>query len=111
LRLSGYQVVITSTLADGLSLAKGVSFDLYLLDNWLPDGSGIELCRRIRVFDGSTPIVFYSGAAFQSDYNQAMDAGAQEYLVKPSGFEEIVGTISLLLDRTKCNQPEPIINF
>ena len=54
------------TLADSddkaLLLARANQFDLYLIDNWLPGGSGIELCKKLREFDPITPVLFYSGA-------------------------------------------------
>ena len=46
--------------AAGLTFVKRGFFDLYLLDNWLPDGSGLELCREIRKIDSNTPVVFLS---------------------------------------------------
>jgi len=68
---------------EGLRLARRRYFDLYILDNWLPDGSGIGLCRAIREFDPNTPILFYSGAGYARDVEEALRSGAQAYLVKP----------------------------
>lgn len=73
-------------------------FDLYLLDNWLPGGSGVELCRKIREFDHETPIIFYSGAAYETDRQEALSAGAQVYLVKPSDIDKLVETVKRFLD-------------
>ena len=53
-----YEVVTGSTIKSGIALAAAEKFDLYLLDSWLADGSGLELCRRIREFDKATPILF-----------------------------------------------------
>ena len=69
--------------AEALELIARGRFDLYLLDNWLPGGSGVELCREIRRSDPSTPIVFYSGAGLDFEREEALAAGAQAYLVKP----------------------------
>lgn len=60
LQNEGYEVICTDTAEQAISLAKAQSFDLYLLDNWLPDSSGIELCRELREIDSKTPILFYS---------------------------------------------------
>ena len=60
LQLPGYKVVSARDFTEGLRLAKQGYFDFYILDNWLPDGTGVELCRRIREFDPHTPIVFFS---------------------------------------------------
>ena len=59
-----YEVISGSTIETGIALAGAGNFDLFLLDSWLPDGSGLELCRRIRQFDKTTPILFYSAAAY-----------------------------------------------
>jgi len=56
-----YEVATAESMADGLRLAKINAFDLYILDTRFPDGRGTELCTKIREFDRSTPIIFYSG--------------------------------------------------
>ena len=97
LLLPGYEVVTAANFDEGLCLALSQSFDLYLLDSWLPGGSGQELCRQIRGFDPHTPIVFYSSVPFDENRREAMVAGAQAYLPKPCDFEELAATISLLI--------------
>jgi DNA-binding response OmpR family regulator len=87
--LGEYRLVCAQDFDEGLRLARRGYFDLYILDNWLPDGSGVELCRLIRKFDPHTPILFYSAVAYARDIQDAMRAGAQAYLVKPVGFDEI----------------------
>jgi len=89
LTLTGYQLVIARDFTNGLRLAKQGYFDLYILDNWLPGGSGIELCRHIREFDPHTPILFYSAAAYEWDVREALVAGAQIYITKPSDPDEL----------------------
>src|ERR687898_2936622 len=83
LNLAGYDVVCTEDAEHAFDLIKKQQFDLYLLDNWMPTFSGMDLCDKIREFDTTTPILFYSGAAFQTDKERALEAGAQGYLVKP----------------------------
>jgi CheY-like chemotaxis protein len=79
----GYTVETVRTAAEALPLAQAGLFSLFILDNWLPDGDGIELCKQIRAFDGDTSIIFVSGVAYPADIGQAMSAGAQAYLTKP----------------------------
>ena len=67
-----YKVITGSTIESGVALAGAEKFDLYLLDSWLPDGSGLDLCRRIRQFDQTTPILFYSAAAYANDHDMAL---------------------------------------
>lgn len=92
------EVTTAGTAAEALELiARRGRFDLYLLDNWLPGGSGVELCREIRLTDPSTPIVFYSGAGLDAEREEALAAGAQAYLVKPGDVALLVETVRRLL--------------
>ena len=81
--LTEYTLTCARNFNEGLRLARQGGFDLYLLDNWLPDKSGVELCRAIREFDPHTPILFWSAAAYERDIQEGLRAGAQEYIVKP----------------------------
>jgi DNA-binding response OmpR family regulator len=83
LMLDNHEVVATYNSFQGLRLALDQYFDLYILDNRLPDWSGIGLCRAIREFDPHTPILFYSAAAYKRDIDEALRSGAQAYLIKP----------------------------
>ena len=67
-------------------------FDLYVLDSRLPDVDGFDLCRRIRDFDRETPILFFSGAAYEADKKRGFDVGANAYVIKPD-FDRLLGTI------------------
>ena len=87
-----------ATTAEALEKIEGGGFDLYLLDNWLPGGSGVDLCAKIRETDPSTPIVFYSGASLASEREEALAAGAQAYLVKPLDLSVLVETVKRLLN-------------
>lgn len=93
------EVVTGSTIESGVALAGSQHFDLYLLDSWLADGSGLDLCRQIREFDKATPIVFYSAAAYEIDREEAIKSGAQAYLVKPSHPSELCSVVTSLIER------------
>ena len=92
-----YEVVTGSTIETGVALAGSQEFDLYLLDSWLPDGSCLDLCRKIREFDEATPILFYSAAAYEIDKLQAIKCGAQAYLIKPSHPSELCKLVDSLI--------------
>ena len=92
------EVVTGATIKSGVDLAGAEQFDLYLLDSWLPDGSGLELCRKIREFDKATPILFYSAAAYEIDRDQAINSGAQAYLIKPSHPSELCSMVTSLIE-------------
>jgi DNA-binding response OmpR family regulator len=100
LRQRDFDVTTGSTIEIGVRLASENAFDLYLLDSWLPDGSGLDLCRQIRQFDGLTPILFYSAAAYEGDKELALRCGAQGYLTKPSQNSELCDLVSMLIDES-----------
>ena len=81
--LSGIKVVTTKTVAEAWQSAQSEQFDLYLLDSRFSDGDGLELCRRLRTFAPLTPILFYSGNAYEADKKNGLAAGANDYLTKP----------------------------
>jgi len=89
------------TFAHGNDLIRQGLFDLYLLDNWLPDGSGLELCREIRRIDANTPVLFLSAAAYASDHESAIEAGASAYLDKPLGMLQLESTIVRLINEAE----------
>lgn len=96
--LSDYQLVFADSIEKSLELFKTQDFDLCLLDNWLIDGFGTDLCRRIRAFSPSIPIVFVSGVAQKHEIQKALDAGAQAYLVKPYSLEELQEIVKELIE-------------
>jgi DNA-binding response OmpR family regulator len=99
LQQKDFEVITGSTVADGVKFAESGRFSLYLLDSWLPDGSGLDLCRMIRIFDKTTPILFYSAAAYEADRELALESGAQGYLVKPTQTTELCSLVSSLIEK------------
>jgi Response regulator containing CheY-like receiver, AAA-type ATPase, and DNA-binding domains len=64
--------------------------------------SGVDLLTKwIREFDQTTPILFYSGAAYDSDLRQALNAGASGYLVKPADNDKLLSEIDRLIENSK----------
>jgi len=99
--MNNYKVIAAANGDDALRLARTNHFDLYLIDNWMSGGSGIELCKKLREFDASTPILFYCGAALERDKQEAFAAGAQGYLVKPAGPDELMIEVSRIISGAK----------
>ena len=93
-----YRVTTGATIVDALKLSREHHFDLYMLDSWLPDGSGIDLCKRLREFDPGIPIMFFSGAAYEADKESAINSGAQGYMIKPANLDELCSEVSKLID-------------
>jgi len=83
LELVNIEVVAAGTVAEAWRLSQTEHFDLYLLDVRFPDGDGLELCRRLHEDAPRTPIIFYSGDAYETDRQKGLAAGAVGYLTKP----------------------------
>ena len=105
LEAQDYDVTVTADPADALCFAQRRQFDLILVDNWMPGLSGQELTTEIRKFNQSTPILFYSGAAYDADKQAARDAGAQGYLTKPLGIADLVDEVAKLIAEAKIAFP------
>ena|SRR3989442_7060680 len=97
LEQSNYEVVTSASMAGALTLAETGTFDLFVLDSLLADGTGLELCKRIRLTDQLTPILFYSALAYEKDMNEAFRSGAQRYLVKPVDIPLLCNTVTEML--------------
>ena len=103
LRGEGFEVVCSESSQKSLELARTQPFDLFLMDNWTPGLSGNQLCRAIREFDAKTPILFYSGAAYENDKEAARASGAQGYLVKPVSCDDLVAEVVRLIAESKSH--------
>ena len=92
------------TAAQALSLIQAEHFDLYTLDGRLPEIDGFELCRRMRAFDPHIPILFFSGAAYEADKRKGIEAGADDYVVKPN-ISGLVRSVRQFMARV----PQPVL--
>ena len=101
LGFSDIKIQPAHTLTEALRLAQTEEFDLYLLDTRFPEGSGFDLCRQLRQSNPQTPIIFYSGDAYEADKAKGLAAGAIAYFTKPN-FADLAATI---LQNTKCINP------
>jgi DNA-binding response OmpR family regulator len=109
LKLALIEAKAVGTAAQALLSIQTERFDLYLLDASLPDHDGFELCRRMRDFDPDTPILFFSGAAHESDKKRGIEAGADDYVIKPD-VDGLVGSITQLVSHAE-NATAKIIPF
>lgn len=98
LNAAGYRVSTADNGADVLRLVTTERFDVLLLDYWMADVTGIELCRQIRTFDQSTPILICSGASTEADKEAAALAGAQGYVQKPFNFKDLLRVLRSSLE-------------
>lgn len=98
---TGYEVETAAGVNEALERARSEGFDLFVIDNRYPDGTGAELCRGLRAASPATGIIFYTGAAYASDRQEGLAAGADAYVVKPS-IDELLHAIENVLAPEPC---------
>ena len=98
LRSRGYDVEIAGTGADALQIVAEQPPDLIVLDLGLPDLEGTEVCRRVRA-TSAMPIIVLSARGAEADKVNALDLGADDYVTKPFGPEELLARIRVALRR------------
>ena len=102
----GYSVLEARTGDEALELIRTEQVDLILLDLNMPGRSGVETCREIRA-TGDVPIIMLTVRNTERDKVQALDAGADDYVVKPFGSEELMARIRAALRRTVPTEALP----
>ncbi|MDJ0589297.1 MAG: response regulator transcription factor [Pleurocapsa sp. MO_226.B13] len=100
LRQEGYQVDIADNGAVGRDLALKNQYDLLILDWMLPHRSGLEICREVRSHSLTTPVLFLTAKDTVDDRVDGLDAGADDYLVKPFELRELLARVRALLRRS-----------
>jgi two-component system, OmpR family, KDP operon response regulator KdpE len=98
LRSAGFEPVATSTMHEALDQAALHPPAAAILDLLLPDGDGIELCRRLRAWT-SAPIILLSAVGDEDEKVRALEAGADDYVVKPFAPRELVARLQAALRR------------
>jgi DNA-binding response OmpR family regulator len=106
----GYQVSVAHDGMSGLSIAREAAPDLAILDWMLPGLTGVELCRRLRATGNKLPIILLTARDEVSDRVLGLDAGADDYMVKPFSIEELLARIRAHLRRTEDSE-EDILRF
>jgi DNA-binding response OmpR family regulator len=102
LRSLRIEVEAVSTAAQAWSSIQTEPFDLYLLDSWLPDFDGFELCSRIRRLLPHASILFFSGAGYETDKQRAIEVGANAYVIKPD-LSGLLESITQFIPRSKSS--------
>lgn len=109
---NGYKVKIARNGEEAKSIIASTDFDLLILDIMLPDINGIELCRQVRLFNTTTPILMLSALDQVQNKVEGLKAGADDYLVKPFHFSELLARMEALLRRKNISPKEDhIIEF
>jgi DNA-binding response OmpR family regulator len=97
----GYTVSVAHDGMTGLTIARESSLDLAILDWMLPGLTGLELCRRLRATGNKVPVILLTAKDEVSDRVAGLDAGADDYVVKPFSIEELLARIRAHLRRTQ----------
>jgi len=108
LRLDGYAVELASDGADGLERLADRPADAIVLDLLMPEMDGLELCRRVRGAGDQTPILVLTARDQVADRVAGLDAGADDYLVKPFALEELRARLRALLRRSHQPAESPL---
>jgi two-component system, OmpR family, manganese sensing response regulator len=99
LKREGYQVDIAHDGAAGSLLASQNSYDLLILDWMLPHKTGLEICEELRAQGNTTPVLFLTAKDTLDDRVEGLDAGADDYLIKPFELRELLARVRALLRR------------
>lgn len=102
----GYQVTVANDGIGGLTAARESQPDLILLDWMLPGFSGVEVCRRLRATGDKVPVILLTAKDEISDRVEGLDAGADDYMVKPFSIEELLARVRAHLRRTQEEDPD-----
>jgi two-component system KDP operon response regulator KdpE len=105
----GYTITEARSGEEALELVRGDQPDLILLDVNMPGIGGLEACREIREHS-DVPIIMLTIKSAEKDKVQALDAGADDYIVKPFGIEELLARIRAALRRASASEPMAAIN-
>lgn len=110
LREEGFVVERAANGIDGWHSLQTSNWDVVLLDWWLPGADGLELLRRFRQMDQTTPVLFLTAKDAVSDRVKGLDSGANDYLCKPFAFAELLARVRVLT-RTQARSASSILAY
>ncbi len=110
LRGAGYAVEAADTKADALAALAARPPDALVLDLVLPDGQGVDVCREVRTWS-RLPIVVLSAVGDEREKVRALDAGADDYITKPFGTDELLARLRAVLRRSGDGGGSPVIEL
>ncbi|BFL39665.1 response regulator transcription factor [Clostridia bacterium UC5.1-1D1] len=110
LKKQGYEIDIARTSMEAEQLWQDGTYDLVILDVALPDGSGYDLCRKIRE-TSRVPVMFLTAADEETDITMGLDIGGDDYITKPFKLAVFLSRVNALLRRSEnFSQTEPELN-
>src|SRR3954468_1311091 len=109
LQTEGHEVTVTKTGEEGYFLASGNTFDVVLLDILLPGRSGLDILSRMREMQLATPVLLLTARDAVEDRVRGLDAGADDYVVKPFAMPELVARVRALVRRSPPPRPVALV--
>src|SRR4029079_3541627 len=111
LRLEGYKVELAADGGEALNALAEDSPDAVVLDLMMPRVDGLEVCRRMRAAGDRTPVLVLTARDGVADRVKGLDAGADDYLVKPFALDELLARLRALLRRSGTSAPGQVLRF
>jgi two-component system response regulator MprA len=111
LRANGYDVELANDGTEALRAIDDAPFDVVVLDVLMPGRNGIDVCRTLRAAGNRVPILILTARDTVSDRVAGLDAGADDYLVKPFALEELIARLRALLRRTTADVGDNVLKF
>jgi two-component system, OmpR family, manganese sensing response regulator len=111
LQRQGYEVEVAADGLVGCAMATGNAYDLLILDWMLPGKNGLEICREMRSRAQTTPVLFLTAKDTLDDRVDGLDAGADDYLVKPFELRELLARVRALLRRPPALEVATVLQF
>ena len=111
LRLEGYKVELAADGGEALEALADDSPDAVVLDLMMPRVDGLEVCRRMRAAGDRTPVLVLTARDGVADRVKGLDAGADDYLVKPFALDELLARLRALLRRSGSTAPGQVLRF
>ena len=109
LRREGHAVDHAPSIEDGRWLATESPYDVMVFDVMLPDGDGYALCRELRAAGRWAPVLFLTARDAVEDRVRGLDAGGDDYLVKPFAFTELLARLRALVRRGSVERPAVLV--
>jgi two-component system OmpR family response regulator len=109
LKEHGHTVDLAATGRDGLFLAAGEPYDLMVVDRMLPELDGLSIVKTVRTAGIETPVLFLTALGGVDDRVTGLDAGGDDYLVKPFAFSELLARINALARRPPVTSAETVL--
>lgn len=110
LESEGYSVDTAKSVKAAYRLIDASKYDLYILDLGLPDGSGYEICRRVKS-DGDAPVIFLTAMDDEVNVVMGLELGADDYITKPFRLKELLARIKSVLRRYNRDASDGIIKY